>query len=86
MKRALAYLITARAVAAASLMAATYATAMAQSGSAPQILPRAVTLAGNGFGQRTVSERGQSADAPDAAKSGAERGASAWRRSDIAAE
>jgi hypothetical protein len=57
MKHALAYLITARAVAAASLVAATYATAMAQSGSAPQILPRAVTLAG------TVSVRELSASA-----------------------
>jgi hypothetical protein len=57
MKRALAYLITARAVAVASLVAATYATAMAQSGSAPQILPRAVTLAG------TVSVRELSASA-----------------------
>jgi hypothetical protein len=57
MKRALAYLITARAVAAASLVAATCATAMAQS--APQILPRAVTLAG------TVSVRELSASAAD---------------------
>src|SRR3984893_7649707 len=57
MKHALAYLITARAVAAASLVAATCATAMAQSGSAPQILPRAVTLAG------TVSVRELSASA-----------------------
>src|ERR1700730_10230299 len=57
MKHALASLITARAVAAASLMAATYATAMAQSGSAPQILPGAVTLAG------TVSVRELSASA-----------------------
>src|ERR1700719_1767606 len=57
MKHALAYLITARAVVAASLVAATYATAMAQSGSAPQILPSAVTLAG------TVSVRELSASA-----------------------
>jgi hypothetical protein len=57
MKHALAYLITARAVAAASLVAATYATAMAQSGSAPQIWPRAVTFAG------TVSVRELSASA-----------------------
>jgi hypothetical protein len=57
MKHALAYLITARVVAAASLVAATYATTMAQSGSAPQILPRAVTLAG------TVSVRELSASA-----------------------
>src|ERR1700726_4681521 len=56
-KRALAYLITARAVAAASLVAATYATAVAQSGSAPQIFPGAVTLAGTGL------VRGQSASA-----------------------
>jgi hypothetical protein len=55
MKHALAYLITARAVAAASLVAATYATAMAQSG--PQIFPGAVTLAG------TVSVRELSARA-----------------------
>ena len=46
MKHALAYLITARAVAAASLVAATYATAMAQSASAPQIFAGAVTLVG----------------------------------------
>src|ERR1700730_5381882 len=59
MKRALAYLITARAVVAASLVAATYATAMAQSGSAPQILPIAVTLVG------TVSVRDLSASAPN---------------------
>jgi hypothetical protein len=57
MKHALAYLITARAFAAASLVAATYTTAMAQSGSAPQISPRAVTLAG------TVSVRELSASA-----------------------
>jgi hypothetical protein len=57
MKRALAYLIAARAVAAASLVAATYATATAQSGSAPQILPRTVTLVG------TVSVRELSASA-----------------------
>src|ERR1700724_1112888 len=57
MKHALAYLTTARAVAAASLVAATYATATAQSGSAPQILPRAVTLVG------TVSVRELSASA-----------------------
>jgi hypothetical protein len=57
MKHALAYLITARTVVAASLVAATSATAMAQSGSAPQILPRAVTLAG------TVSVRELSASA-----------------------
>src|SRR6266851_3261158 len=57
MKHALAYLITARAFAAASLVAATYATAMAQSGSAPQISPRAVTFAG------TVSVRELSASA-----------------------
>jgi hypothetical protein len=56
-KHALAYLITARAVAAASLVAATYATAMTQSGSAPQILPHAVTLVG------TVSVRELSAGA-----------------------
>src|SRR3984893_14713491 len=60
MKHALAYLITARAVVAASLVAATYATAMAQSGSAPQILPSAVTLAG------TVSVRERSASAANA--------------------
>ena len=59
MKHALAYLITARAVVAASLVAATYATAMAQSGSAPQILPSAVTLVG------TVSVRDLSASAPN---------------------
>ncbi|SRR6266404_4371895 len=57
MKHALAYLITARAVAAASLVVATCATAIAQSGSAPQILPHAVTLAG------TVSVRELSASA-----------------------
>jgi hypothetical protein len=57
MKRALAYLIMVRAVAAVSLVAATYATAMAQSGSTPQIFPRAVTLAG------TVSVRELSASA-----------------------
>src|SRR6266851_8261818 len=57
MKHALAYLSTARAVAAASLVAATCATAMAQSGSAPKILPRTVTLAG------TVSVRELSASA-----------------------
>jgi len=57
MKHALAYLITARAFAAASLVAATYATAIAQSASAPQILPSAVTLAG------TVSVRELSASA-----------------------
>jgi hypothetical protein len=57
MKHALAYLTMARAFAAASLVAATCATAMAQSGSAPQILPRAVTLAG------TVSVRELSASA-----------------------
>jgi hypothetical protein len=85
MKHALAHLITARAVAAASLVAATYTTAMAQLGSAQQISPRAVTLAG------TVSVRELLASAvnrqtPYAAKSGADRGTSAWRRSDIAAE
>jgi hypothetical protein len=57
MKHAFAYLITARAFAAASLVAATYATAMAQSGSAPQVLPHAVTLAG------TISVRELSASA-----------------------
>jgi hypothetical protein len=57
MKHALAYLTMARAFAAASLVAATYATAVAQSGSAPQILPGAVTLAG------TVSVRELSASA-----------------------
>jgi hypothetical protein len=76
MKHALAHLIAACPVLAVSLVAATRATAMAQSGSAPQTLPRAVTLEG-GFGQRTVSERGRSADAPDEAKSGAYRGTSA---------
>src|ERR1700730_18350992 len=60
MKYALAYLITARAVAAASLVAATYATAAAQSGNAPQILPSAVTLV------RTVSVRELSANAANA--------------------
>src|ERR1700719_1114780 len=57
MKHALAYLITAPAAAAASLVAATYTTAMAQLGSAPQILPSAVALAG------TVSVRELSASA-----------------------
>ena len=57
MRHALAYLITARAVAAASFLAATYAAATAQPGSAPQIFPRAVTLAG------TVSVRELSASA-----------------------
>src|ERR1700730_4745537 len=46
MKRAIAYLIMARAVAAVSLVAATYATAMAQSASAPQIFPGAITPVG----------------------------------------
>jgi hypothetical protein len=46
MKHAIAYLIMARAVAAVSLVAATYATAMAQSASAPQIFPGAITLVG----------------------------------------
>jgi hypothetical protein len=57
MKHALAYLITARAVAAASLVAAAYATATAQSASAPQIFPGAITLVG------TVSVRELSASA-----------------------
>jgi hypothetical protein len=76
MKRALAHLVAACPVLAASLVGATRATAMAQSESAPQTLPRAVTLVG-GFGQRTVSERGRSADAPAEVKSGAYRGTSA---------
>ena len=46
MKHTLAYLTTARAVAAACLVAATYAMAMAQSASAPQIFPDAITLVG----------------------------------------
>jgi hypothetical protein len=57
MKHALTYFITARAVAAACLVAATYATAMAQSGSAPEIFPGAITLVG------TVSVRELSASA-----------------------
>jgi len=57
MKHALAYLTTARAVAAACLVAATYAMAMAQSASAPQIFPDAITLVG------TVSVRELSASA-----------------------
>jgi hypothetical protein len=57
MKQAFAYIMTARAIVAASLVAATCATAMAQSGSAPLISPGAVTLAG------TVSVRELSASA-----------------------
>ena len=57
MKHALAYLIAAGTVAAAGSVAASYPTAMAQSGSAPQIWPGAVTLAG------TVSVRELSASA-----------------------
>jgi hypothetical protein len=57
MRHALAYLITARAFAVASLVAAAYAPAIAQSGSAPLISPGAVTLAG------TVSVRELSASA-----------------------
>ena len=65
MKHALAYFITARAVAAASLVAVSLAPAIAQSGSAPQILPRAVTLAGTVSVRELSAKRGQSADAPD---------------------
>jgi len=57
MRHALAYLITARAFAVASLVTAAYAPAMAQSASAPLISPGAVTLAG------TVSVRELSASA-----------------------
>jgi len=74
MKHALAYFITARAVAAASLVAVSLAPAIAQSGSAPQIFPRAVTLAGTVSVRELSAKRGQSADAPDAAKFGADRG------------
>jgi hypothetical protein len=59
MKHALAYLIAASAVGAASLVVATYATVMAQSGSAPQISTRVVTFVG------TVSVRELSASAAD---------------------
>src|ERR1700736_5978511 len=57
MKHALAYLTMARAFAAARLVAGNYATAVAQSGSGPQLLPGDVTLAG------TVSVRELSASA-----------------------
>src|SRR5262249_42709436 len=57
MRQILGHRIMVRAVVAVGLVAATCATAMAQSASAPEILPGAVTLAG------TVSVRELSASA-----------------------